>query len=271
MEIDLFTLIFQIINFIVLVILLKIFLFGRIVKAMDKREENIQSRINEAEKNKKEAKKEAEEQEKIKAELEKSKDEKLKEAEKEAESKRKDMLKKAREEVEGEKSKWIKSLEKQKSDFLKELETKSGDLVFDVAGKALRDLADAELENQIVRKFSEEIGSLGKEKKREIDSIFKKSDQGIVVFNSFDLSKKTKEEVVKTIKENFGKDMKLEFKKSSEVVCGIELRAGGRKIGWSLGSYLRDVREIIGTAFEDERSKETEKEDKDKDEDKDQK
>ena len=49
MEFDLFTFSAQIVNFIVLVVLLRIFLYKRIIDAMDKREERIASRLQEAE------------------------------------------------------------------------------------------------------------------------------------------------------------------------------------------------------------------------------
>jgi F-type H+-transporting ATPase subunit b len=52
MLIDWFTVVAQIINFLILVALLKHFLYGRIIKAMDQREERINSRLEEAKKKK---------------------------------------------------------------------------------------------------------------------------------------------------------------------------------------------------------------------------
>jgi F-type H+-transporting ATPase subunit b len=47
--IDWFTVFAQIVNFIILIFLLKRFLYGPIIAAIDKREENISARITEAE------------------------------------------------------------------------------------------------------------------------------------------------------------------------------------------------------------------------------
>jgi len=58
-QIDYFTIFAQIINFLVLVLLLKHFLYGRIIKAMDEREKRIESQLQEAAKKKKEADEEA--------------------------------------------------------------------------------------------------------------------------------------------------------------------------------------------------------------------
>lgn len=59
MLIDWFTVVAQIINFLILVFLLKHFLYGRIINAMDQREARITSRLEEAETQRKEAENEA--------------------------------------------------------------------------------------------------------------------------------------------------------------------------------------------------------------------
>ena len=56
MLIDWFTVIAEIVNFLVLVALLKHFLFGRLVAAIDAREERIAARLREAEQKNQDAK-----------------------------------------------------------------------------------------------------------------------------------------------------------------------------------------------------------------------
>ena len=58
MLIDWFTVLAQIINFLVLVYLLKRFLYGRIIRAMDERERKIALRLEEAQGRKEEAEQE---------------------------------------------------------------------------------------------------------------------------------------------------------------------------------------------------------------------
>ena len=60
MLVDWFTIIAQIVNFLILMVLLKIFLYDRIVRAMEEREEKIRSRLQEAENTKTEAEREEE-------------------------------------------------------------------------------------------------------------------------------------------------------------------------------------------------------------------
>ena len=60
MLINWFTVIAQIVNFLILVVLLKYLLYNRIVRAMDERESKIQSRLKEAEEKEEAAEREAE-------------------------------------------------------------------------------------------------------------------------------------------------------------------------------------------------------------------
>ena len=69
MQIDYFTTIAQIINFLILVYLLRRFLYRPILKSMDEREQKIISRLKEAEQKKKDAEQEVESYRKMLQEL----------------------------------------------------------------------------------------------------------------------------------------------------------------------------------------------------------
>ena len=60
MEIEWFTFAAQIINFVILVALLKRFLYGPVLRMMDQREQRIAERMNDAERTRREADEEAE-------------------------------------------------------------------------------------------------------------------------------------------------------------------------------------------------------------------
>src|SRR5512135_1691282 len=96
---DWFTVIAQIINFLILVALLKRFLYGPIVRAMDRREEEIASRLDAAAKKSVDAEQERERYETLARELAEAREEMRAGAREEAEELREDLLEKAREEV----------------------------------------------------------------------------------------------------------------------------------------------------------------------------
>ena len=96
MQIDYFTIIAQIINFLILVFLLRHFLYRPVIKSMDEREQKIISRLKEAEQKKKEAEQEAESYRKMLQELSDKRQEMNAKAAEEAQILETDLMKKAR-------------------------------------------------------------------------------------------------------------------------------------------------------------------------------
>ncbi|GAI65332.1 unnamed protein product [marine sediment metagenome] len=99
MLIDSFTVIAQIINFLILIYLLKRFLFNRIIKIMDDRENQITGQMQDAEAAKEAAQKELEEQRRIREELQEKWNEMLAQAKKDAQKKREELVKDARKKI----------------------------------------------------------------------------------------------------------------------------------------------------------------------------
>lgn len=250
MNIDLFTFIAQIINFIILVLLLRHFLYKRIVRVMDQREENISSRIKDAEERKKEADKEKEEFEKKKAELEEKQDSMISDAEQEAEERKKELLQKARKEVDQKQKHWYESLQKQKQAFLNDLRVRTGKQVFDAVRKALKELADEDMEKHIITIFISRIHDLGKNEKKEFSQSLSQSNHKAKIRSRFKLSNSMKQKIEKAVKDTFSKEVELEFKTSDEMIGGIEMESNDRKIAWNMESYLGELENNIAETFE---------------------
>lgn len=250
MELDLFTFIAQIINFIILVLLLRHFLYKRIVRIMDQREEDISAKIKDAEERKIEADKEREEFQKKKSELQEKEESMISEAEKEADERKKELIQKARKEVDQKQKHWYESLKKQKQAFLNDLRMRTSERIFIAMRKALKELADEEVEKHIITTFLRRIKDLEKEEKQKFDQSLVQSDHAAKIRSRFELSNNMKQKVEKTIKDTFSKDVQLEFKTSDDMIGGIELESKDRKIAWNIESYLSDLEESIAEAFE---------------------
>ena len=121
MLIDSFTVIAQIINFLILIYLLKRFLFNRIIKIMDDREMQITDQMQGAETAKEAAQKELEEQRRIREELQEKWNEMLAEAKKDAQKKREELVKDARSKIDEEQKNWSEAILKQRTAFLRDL------------------------------------------------------------------------------------------------------------------------------------------------------
>lgn len=242
MQIDWFTLIAQIINFLLLVLLLKHFLYDRIIQVMDDREQRIRSRLDEAEQKRKSAEEEAQKYRKKTKELEQQRREKLEQAEQEAESKRKELMKQAREEIDRQKSQWKHTLEREQEDFLRDLKYATGEQVYAVTRRVVQDLAHEDLEGQIVRIFLERLQSINDDEKERLRSIIQQSQETVEIRSAFEISEELRQNVKTTLEEladNHTPDM--QFTQSEEMLGGIELSANGQKIGWSIRGYLTDM------------------------------
>lgn len=248
-EIDLFTLGAQIVNFLVLLVLLKYFLYGPVIKIMEEREARIDSQLKEADEKRKDAEREAESYLQKKKELQEKREELIEEARVEVDAFRKEMTEKARVEVAKSKTKWYEAVEHQKEQFLIDLRRRAGEHIYKAIGRALRDLANEELERQIIYTFIEHLKELKDEKKEAIKRLNQKKGSKIVIKSGFDIPETMRNMVRESIRDQIG-DFKVQFESLPAPVCGIELYAPGWQIAWSLNSYLDSLHEDISRELE---------------------
>lgn len=250
MLIDWFTVVAQAVNFLVLVFLLKHFLYGRIVRAMKEREAKIASQLKEAEDKRKEADREAESFRKKNEELEKERDAMLAEAKQAAEAKRKELMKRAREEVDEVESAWREALAQQKASFIEDLRQRVVNQVSSIARNALKDLADEELNDRVVGIFLQRISKLDDKRRRALLKSIEKSDNRVVVRSAFELDKQQRQSTAKAIGTHIQEGLDVQYETSPDVIAGIELRTHGHKLAWSLDSYLESLETHLTEAFD---------------------
>lgn len=240
MHIDWFVFSAQIINFLILIFLLKYFLYGRIIKAMDEREAEIVSRYEEAERLNKEAREAADASEEKNRSLTDMAQELLNKARQEAEESRTELTRKAREEVDQVQKRWYEALEKEKKSFVEDLSRRSGTYIFDTVRKILMDLADAELEKKIFDVFIRHIEAEG-----ETLSVLGKSaisaDAGMTVRSSFELSDDQRRIIHEALKPYIPEDLAVTYELTPGVISGIEMIIQGYKISWSINDYISSL------------------------------
>jgi len=249
MLIDMFTVIAQIINFLILVYLLKRFLFHRIIKIMDDRENQITGHMKEAETAKEEAQKELDEQQRIRKELEQKWNEMLAKAKKDARQKREAMVKDAREKIEEEQKNWRAAMLKQRTAFLRDLRHLSCEEVCRISRKVLVDLADEKLENQLIESFLIQLGKLDKKEKDDFVRFIHQDKGKLWVNSSFKLTRGKESEIRKSLEEMIGDKVKIDFQVLPELICGIETRSEGKKISWNIENYLDGLEEQLKKAY----------------------
>jgi F-type H+-transporting ATPase subunit b len=249
MLIDSFTIIAQIINFLILIYLLKRFLFNRIIKIMDEREKQITDQMQDAETAKEEAQKELEEQRRIREELQEKWNEMLAQAKKDAQKKREELVKDARSKIDEEQKNWREAISKQRTAFLRDLRHLSCEQVCQISRKVLSDLAGEKLENQLIENFLIQLGKLSKEEKDDFIRFINKDERKIWVDSSFQLTHEKESGIRKVLEEIIGDKVEINFKVSPKLICGIETRTEGKKISWNIENYLDGLEEQLKKAF----------------------
>ncbi|NLJ12084.1 MAG: F0F1 ATP synthase subunit B, partial [Gammaproteobacteria bacterium] len=157
MSIDWVTVLAQIANFLVLLWLLKRFLYRPILDGIDAREAQISKRMAAAEQAQREAKAAESQYVKQRAQLVTEHDALLEKALAATEDQRDDLLAAARVKLEQEQQDWRKHLEHERQAFNTRLQQNGTEALLRLTRKALHDLADETLEDAIVRHIGKQL------------------------------------------------------------------------------------------------------------------
>lgn len=255
MIIDWYTIIFQIINFLILVFLLRRFLYGPIISAMDDREQIIIQREEDAAAKKREAEKDSQAYIEKKEELEEKKEEILEEARTEAGKEKQEMLEEARRETGETRKRWEEAFEREKESFIAELRRRIGLQACSIARHCLEDLADSRLEELTWEVFLDKIGSMPAEERSSLQEAFASDGYKGVLKTTFEPSEEKLEGLKKALRDlapDSDDEPDLSLKTDEGLVCGLELDTGGYRVAWSIDSYLEGVEEQILKELEEE-------------------
>lgn len=249
MQIDWFTFVAQVVNFLILVYLLKRFLYGPILAAVDRRQETIEGRLEEAMKTRQQAERELEAHRQERQELERRRDEVLEEARNEAEARKRELMKDVREEVEEARRRWEEVIEREKREYLADLRDRVGRRVFAVARQALADLADEDLERRMVDAFLRRLERVGE--REELEDAGLDASSRVRVRSSFELPDDLARRVADTVRGvTDDPDLQVELETDPSVICGVELRASGVRVAWSVRDYLESLEELFFSGAE---------------------
>jgi len=251
MHIDWFVFLCQIVNLLLLLWLLKKFLYGRIIAAMDAREAKIASTFEEAEKAREAARaSEARYGERLRA-LEAEFESMMNRAREEAEARRKEMLDLARAEVDRLQARWMETVRSERDAFLQELRRMAGTQIYAITRRVLKDLADVDLEKRIVEILMERIETMDDAERRKFrDSIAEGG--AIVVQSAFDIPPDEQRKLDEAIHRYIAGGAEVVFERTDDVMTGYELKSDGHKIAWSIKDYVDSLEEKFYHALYEE-------------------
>lgn len=250
MLIDWFTVIAQVVNFLILVWLLKRFLYRPILNAIDARENRIASELADAETKKTEAIKERDEYQHKIEEFDKERAANMDQMTGEVASERQRLLDAVRQETSDLRARQQEAMKSEQRSLSRELTQRAREEVFSIARKTLADLAGTTLEERMIDVFLRRLQGLGDDDMAELESGFNTSDGPLFVRTAFDLSPEYLSVIETAIKDTFGKEREVQFETAPDLVSGIELSMNGQRVGWSIADYLGSLSKSVERVLE---------------------
>ncbi len=241
---DWFTVIAQIINFLVLVVLLQRFLYGPIVRAMDRREAEIAGRLDTATRKIADAGYERERYEDLVRELSEGREEMRAQARAEVEALRNELLESAREEADRSRSQWQESLRAERETFLRSLRRHVCEEACAVARRAVNEMADSFLEERMAVCLERRIHDLGGSEREELVAHFRASDREIVVKSAFELGSEGRAAIARALN-SLGAAADIRFETEPSLVCGVKIVSGGRSLAWNMEEHIDGLEERL--------------------------
>lgn len=251
MQIDGFTFVAQLINFFVLLGLLYYYLYEPITRTMDQRRQAVNDRLEEARRKEEEARQEAEAHRRQRRQLDEQREQLLEEAREQAQQRRRELIEQTRDEIDDLKQRWEQDLRAEKELFLRELRRTAGEEIVELLDQALEQLADQSLEYRMVDVFARRLHELDDEDTRRIASSLEETDGGLHVRSAFDMTPGARDTIREAIRSRWG-EIPVRFGVEEELICGVELEVGGRKIGWTLRDLLEEIGDRVSAALEEQ-------------------
>jgi len=252
MRIDWFVLFAQIINFLVLVFLLKHFLYSRILGAMDTREARITAQFDEAGRLKEEALQSAQAYQEKNRDLAERSEELLNQAIRAAQNEKNQLMDEARQEVEAVRQRWHDTLSREKKTFLEDLRRRSGTYIYDTIRHVLSDMADEDLESRMVRVFVGLIRGMDQEKQDLLKEAFQPGGVVIMVRSTFALSPEQRGMIEEALRPYLALKASVRYETAEAIGAGIEMMVHGYKLSWSIEDYLASLEEKFVRVLKEE-------------------
>ena len=241
MLIDWFTVGAQVLNFLILVWLLKHFLYKPILNAIDAREKRIAAELADADAKKTEAQKERDDfQSKNKA-IDEQRSALLGKAADDAKAERERLLDEARQDADSLRARQATALRNDQKRLGGEITRLAKDEVFGIARKTLADLATVSLEERMGEVFTRRLREMDGKAKELLGTTLKTSSEPALVRSAFDIGAEQRAAIQNALNETFSAEIHIRFETAPDLISGIELTTNGHKVAWSIADYLASM------------------------------
>ena len=244
MLIDWFTVGAQAVNFLILVWLMKRFLYKPVLAAIDAREQKISGELQQAADAKTQAEKEREDLRVQTEALQERREELLRAAAVDADAQRQHLLEDARRESEELRSKSMTALRAEQAELKLEVVSRTRQETFALTRKTLTDLADISLEDRMLEVFIRRVAALNDVQKAQIIPPPHSAHSGETVLRSaFELTSAQRANIAAAFRQWPCEGATLRFETAPDLISGLELIVEGQKLAWNVTAYLAAIEE----------------------------
>jgi F-type H+-transporting ATPase subunit b len=249
MPIDWFTVGAQTLNFLILVWLLKRFLYKPILNGLDTREQKIKNILANADHTQHQAEELRAEFEQKSLQIDQQRSDILKLAQQEAIKDRQQLFDNAQQAADDMLKKRLESLQSELQNLRQDIVRKNIEEVYAISRKTLVDLADINIEQAMLDRLLKHFEALKTDQYNELVSALDRANNEVIVRSAFALSSKQIQSIQQCLDNKLspkgGKTIQLTFSLVPELINGIELTFSGWKLAWSANNYLQTLQHRV--------------------------
>ena len=251
MLIDWFTVGAQALNFIILVALMKHFLYKPVLDAIDAREKRIADELADADRKKADALKDGDDFRRRSAEFDKQRSDLLNKATTDAQARSSELLSAAHKAADHIVAQRQQELVSDARSLQKALLQRTQAEVFAVARQTLADLANASLEAGACEVFVARLRALDGDAKASLGKALAAAAAPVLIRSAFELPPTQRVGINQAIDEVFAIKLEPRYETAPQLVGGIELSANGQKFAWSISEYLESLAQGVDELLKD--------------------
>ena len=238
---DWFTFAAQIINFLILMWLLKRFLYQQVLNAIDAREQHIADVLSQTEASQRQA---AEQQALLlqkNAAFDNDKTAMFAQVKDQVAAQLTLQLDCAKQEVQSTRKQWLKTLREEQQALALSIHQRTRQTVMKLTRQVLTDLSDSDLEIQMVKVLTQRISAMTQEQRIQFTQISTDQNHPLIVKCAFILSPEQQSEITQVLLTQLPHHSELTFIQDTNLIGGIELLGNGSKISWNITDYLSEL------------------------------
>ncbi len=237
MQLDGFTVAAQIMNFLILVWLLKRFLYGPITQTIAARQQQIAAALEQAQHQMQQAEAEKQEYQARQTELEVQREAWLAQVQQEVAVQRESWLAAAQREVDTLRADGLIAWQREQTENQHLLQQEAVHRLTAAIRHALRAMADAELELQMIKPLLARLNTLAIDERAVL---VQAAQGGCTITTTFPLDPALQAQWRTALGDWLGSEVPFRFHHDPNAACGITLNMPGHRLAWTLDGYLDD-------------------------------